>query len=745
MAEHLKNRLFISKAGVITSLFIIALATLLGFGFIAYLQLTTLRQSELSLQKSSHVQLKLEKLYSDLREMRSGLSGFIITRDSVFLSGISTDDSRLFQSLDSIDILIADKPDLEKIFSEIRYLIQKRTKTYGELISLASRDPIPMNEVRISLLENKTTLEVIRVKINAMIQKESEYYFSQRSRYTTYFQLVPLTYILVIIFAISIFTFSFFKIRHDLSAETLSRTQLENAFHRLNIQNSIISHGEESANTGSFIWKLGSDEMLCSENLIRMFGIQQALVSRPRDFLLKHIHPEDQEKWKEKIDKIEEGNNVNLEIFRMIAPNGELKYFRVNIKYNHENHTPVLLGSFQDITSDILLNEKLHTSISKLRRSESIQSQMVSEVVDYAIFFMDPSGIIINWNKGAEKIKGYTEEEIIGKSFSIFYSEEDQKLGLPGQLLQLAKEKGRVAHEGWRLRKDKSKFWGSAVITALHDETGNVLGFTKVTRDLTLQKQIEEDQVRYRHNIEQKNIALAKINSELESFNYVASHDLQEPLRKIQTFISRIDDEDIGELTPKAKDYFERINAATVKMQQLIRDLIAYSQTSKPEATFERSDLNKILLSVIAEMKPKLEETSGHVDVDHLPTIQGIPFQLEQLFINLIDNSLKYHRENVPPRIRISSSIVNTYSSPQDYSVTGPFHKITYTDNGIGFENQYAESIFTVFQRLHGKTEYSGTGIGLAICKKITENHHGFIQARGEPEQGATFQIFFPV
>ncbi len=746
MPEHLKPRFYIPKSAAITSLFVIALVTLISFAFIAYLQLRSLHDSETSLQKSRYLQLKLEKLYSDLKDMRTGIGGFIITRDSVFLSGISTDDGRLFQSMDSIDMLIADKPEQEIKFSEIRNLIQKRIATLEKIIHLAPLDPVPLTEMRLHLLESKTTLEVIRVKINAMIRDETAYYATQRSRFATYFQLVPLTYLLVILFAISIFTFAFFKIRGDLSVETLSRSKLENAIQRLNIQNSIISHGEESANTGSFIWKLSNDELICSENLIRMLGLQQSLDSKPHDLLLSHVISEDQTKWEKKLIEVENGKDINHEIFRMIAATGEIKYFRINIKKSEENLSRVLLGSFQDISTDILLNEKLTSSNKRLRQIEVLQSQMVSEVVDYAIFFLDASGIILNWNKGAEKIKGYTEEEVVGKPFSIFYSEEDQARGLPHQLLQLAKENGRVSHEGWRVRKDKSKFWGSVVITAVHDEAGNVIGYTKVTRDLTLQKQSEEDEIRYRQNMEQKNTALAKINSELASFNYVASHDLQEPLRKIQTFISRIEEEDIGELSDKAKDYFGRINTATVKMQQLIHDLIAYSQTSRPEATFEKIDLNDLLPLVITEMKPKLEETHGLVEFGPLPTIRGIPFQLEQLFSNLIDNSLKYHRTDVPPRIIISSTQVNSFiSSDNSANIAGPFHKITFSDNGIGFENQYAESIFTVFRRLHGKTEYSGTGIGLAICKKIVENHHGFIQARGELDKGATFQIYFPV
>src|SRR5690606_39065495 len=175
------------------------------------------------------------------------------------------------------------------------------------------------------------------------------------------------------------------------------------------------------------------------------------------------------------------------------------------------------------------LERKVHARTETLKKSEERYHKMIDEVQDYAILLLDCDGFIQNWNKGAEKIKGYSEKEIIGKNFRIFYLEEDRKNNLPETLINQAFETGRAQHEGWRLRKDGSKFWGSIVITALHDDEDNIIGFSKVTRDLTERKLAEDQAKSYAMDIEFR-------NKQLEEYAYIASHDLQEPLRKIQVF-----------------------------------------------------------------------------------------------------------------------------------------------------------------------------------------------------------------
>jgi PAS domain S-box-containing protein len=372
----------------------------------------------------------------------------------------------------------------------------------------------------------------------------------------------------------------------------------------------------------------------------------------------------------------------------------------------------------------------------ELRRSEERYHKMIAEVEDYAIILLDAEGRIQNWNKGAENIKGYKAEEVIGKKFSIFYLPEDRAT-LPGKLLNLAQTSGSAHHEGWRVKKDGTRFWGSIVITALHDTEGNIIGYSKVTRDLTERKIAEDKQ---KQNAEQ----LEAQNKELEQFAYVASHDLQEPLRKIRTFNAMIIEHEGERLSEKGRDYFERSISAADRMNRLIEDLLTYSRATRDANNVEPVDLNAVAARVKSNYKDAEKKIT--IDIDPLPTLVGMRFQFEQLFDNLVNNGIKYQPEGNQPYIQIRyRTVAGDEISGKGLSPQSRFHEISFTDNGIGFNQEYADKIFEMFQRLHGRSEYSGSGIGLAIVKKIVQNYNGFITAESQPGHGATFHVYFPM
>ncbi|WP_221258647.1 sensor histidine kinase [Flavobacterium okayamense] len=258
------------------------------------------------------------------------------------------------------------------------------------------------------------------------------------------------------------------------------------------------------------------------------------------------------------------------------------------------------------------------------------------------------------------------------------------------------------------------------------------------TRDIT--EEYESTQI-----IEERNIELEKTVKELTEFNHVASHDLQEPLRKIQTFISRIEDKELDKLSDNGKAYFDRIKSAASRMRILIDDLLQYSRTSRSKNDFEKVNLNDVIENIVIELSEPIKDKKATIEIKKLPKIKGVVFQLNQLFTNLISNSLKYSKEDISPIIEINSKKVSSKTDtkiPENDS--RKFYRITFTDNGIGFEQEHAEKIFNLFQRLHGKTDYPGTGVGLAICKKIVDNHKGYIFAESTPGEGATFLLYLP-
>ena len=386
-----------------------------------------------------------------------------------------------------------------------------------------------------------------------------------------------------------------------------------------------------------------------------------------------------------------------------------------------ETEDGVLVSSaIRDITERKLMEEALRETNEKLRL-------LASGVRDYAIVMLDPEGRITTWSEGAERIEGYRAEEIIGQHFSKFCTPEAAAEGKPALELKLAGEQGRFEEEGWRVRKDGSRFWASIVVAPLRDKTGRLRGFAKVTRDITERKQIEEQLESKRNDLASSNLELIAANRELEAFSYSVSHDLRAPLRSIDGFSLALL-EDYGEkLDEEGRDNLYRVRAATQRMGLLIDDLLNLSRVSRSEMKLQRVNLSAIGRIVAAELAKDQSKRRVEFYVEEGMEAYADPHLMRIVLENLLGNAWKFTSKRESALIEFA----------QKDGEGG--HAYFVRDDGAGFDPVRAARLFGAFQRFHDKNDFPGTGVGLATVQRIIQRHGGRVWAESAVDKGAAF------
>lgn len=379
-------------------------------------------------------------------------------------------------------------------------------------------------------------------------------------------------------------------------------------------------------------------------------------------------------------------------------------------------------------------DQALAYQLEELRQAEAEMRQVqaflnnVLENIPHVIFVKDAAELrYYLLNKATEEILGLKREDLLGKNDYDFFSpkeaeffiQKDREVLANQTLVDIPEEKIETRDFGVRFFHTKK--------VPIVDENGEVNYLLGISEDISERKQTEEKIRAYAAELERS-------NKELQSFAYVSSHDLQEPLRKIQTFSDRLLQKYADVLDEKGVDYLKRMEVAAARMQSLIVDLLAYSRVMTQSKNFTKVDLKNIVAEVISELDVLIEEVNGRVELNSLQPIEADPTQMRQLFQNLINNALKYHKKGTSPTVKIEGE-----------TIEDNLYQILVTDNGIGFDEKYLDRIFGVFQRLHGRHEYGGTGVGLAICQLIVQRHHGDITARSSKGAGATFIVRLPI
>ncbi len=363
-------------------------------------------------------------------------------------------------------------------------------------------------------------------------------------------------------------------------------------------------------------------------------------------------------------------------------------------------------------------NSNQSGALTKLPAADVYRMQ-VRELRNYAMFMLDPDGIITSWNAGVEQLLGYSEEEWIGQHACMIFTPAEKAVEVCESEMQQARERGCATDIRWHRHKNGTDFFANGFMNVLYDEQGRLIGYAKIMSDETSRKQLQD--------------ALTESNTALEQFAYAASHDLQEPLRTMRSYAQLLTQQYKGQLDADADHFLDFIVRAAERMSSLINDLLGYARLTTEENRPVSVALDEDLEAALTHLDGAVQESGATVTHDPMPTLPVDRGQMVRLFQNLIGNAVKYRKPDEPANVHVSAE------------QAGAEWVISVRDNGIGFDPKDAAAIFQPFKRLHSAEEYPGTGVGLAICRRIVHAQGGRIWAESVQGQGTTFFFTLPV
>ncbi|GAA3768383.1 hypothetical protein GCM10022423_21870 [Flavobacterium ginsengiterrae] len=520
---------------------------------------------------------------------------------------------------------------------------------------------------------------------------------------------------------------------NDVSEKVEARKKVEDAEERARL-------ASEIAEIVTWDLNIHTQELIYSDNLPKLFGLKKDIkISRQQ--VLDRFFIADLPVLEKAYQTALKTNIYKYEA-RVLKPDDTMCWIRVHGKiFFDELQNPVkMLGTVMDVTDEKTRHEILMKSEEKFR--------VLADSMPQFVWTSDAMGNIDYFNQSLYDFTGISKEDVEKNGWLQFIHPEDREANI-NRWMESIKTGNEYLFENRFRRHDGEYRWQLSRAIPQRNAEGKIQMWVGTSTDIQNQRDFTDMLAKQVHDrteeLELKNRDLINMNIELQSFAYISSHDLQEPLRKIQTFASRLAELDDQNISAKAKTYLERIEVSAKRMQTLIQDLLTYSRTNSAERVFVKTNLDEIVEEVIMDFSERIEEKKAVIELHPLGEGTVMPFQFRQLLHNLIGNALKFSRKDVPPEIQVKARRVVGHKL--NFKVDYPnkiYLCLRIADNGIGFDDEYKERIFEVFQRLNTESEFSGTGIGLAIVKKIVENHKGVIKAHSEKGQGATFKIFLP-
>lgn len=701
----------------------IVIVLLLFITAVLFGQIKTLEVSAEEVSNSLMIDKEINTLFSQYDLMESAEFRSVILKDSTFEESYIDRKLESDQTLKKLHGLVKEMPQQR---ANLDTITQLKDSLHITLTALHGKiRPSQADSTAMIYVEKAAALlkSLRGIKAN-MLQHNDEILRQNLGTYRGLTFLTPLTTLILALFSILVFTVAYFRLRRHKDQIQSSEALLQNIVQSTdNIMNYYEPIRDSNGTVVDFRIAFAN---ICNRDYLNLEP--EEIVGRPISevypFVLKNNELE------RMIDCYRNDDTIDFE--RQVTVEGEAFWFHTFVRAMDNGLLEVMRNKTDEYNAkqDLMkVNEQLEVQNSimseakKMAKIGSYTWDMEKDIATISDNFYN----ILDCEPG--------EFEPSFKTYRNYVHPDDiEQYDAYGKWFQ---ETQKPREHTYRVitKKGNIKFLRTKGQFVEREGKKVMIG---VVQDVTVQ-------ISYENDLKIKNRELERSNEELESFNRVASHDLQEPLRKIQMFISRFEEKEKDTLSEKGTEYFDKITEVAARMQSLIRNLLTYSRIGSKVKEVENTDLNEVLQKVQEDYAERIKEVGATISIKKLPEVQGVFFQLEQLFGNLVSNALKYRNPKITPKVEVKSEKVPYKEIPTKFiKPAKEYYKITVSDNGIGFDGNNANTIFEVFQRLHAKNKYSGNGIGLAICKKIVENHQGFIHATSELGKGSSFIIYLP-